>query len=71
MPEALPKHCCHGMGPDTPETLTRAWARAGALLAAVPNRFKDSPEEFLGEQDPSHLGSCLLKDMRKLCGQRR
>ena len=53
---------------DAPETLTRAGVRAGVLHTAVPNRFKDSLEEFFRGQSPSHLGSYLLKDVRKLCG---
>lgn len=68
---------CQGLSPNiadiapaqTPRnTLTRAGVRAEALLTAVSDRFKDSPEEFFGDQGPSHLGSCLLKEIRKLCG---
>lgn len=71
MPGTQPKHCRHSSSSDTPETLTRAGVRAEALLTAVPDRFKDSPEEFFGEQSPGHLGSCLLKDIRKLCGGKK
>lgn len=52
---------------QVPRSLTRAGVGARAPLAAVPNRFKHSPEEFFGGQDPDHLGSCLLKNCRKLC----
>lgn len=61
-----------GSGGDTPETLTGAGGRAGALLPAVPDRFKDSPEESLRGQGPGCLGRCLLKDIRKLrAGKKR
>lgn len=57
-----------GTDSDTPETLTRTGVRAGVLHTDVPNRFKDSLEEFFGGQSPGHLGSCLLQDVRKLYG---
>lgn len=53
-------------GSDTLETLTEGGVRAGALITAIPNRLKDSPEKFLRKQRTNHLGSCLLKDFRKL-----
>lgn len=65
-PAAPLKLLCHGTG-SGPRSLTSAGVGARAPLAAVPNRFKHSPEEFFGGQDPDHLGSCLLKDFRKLC----
>lgn len=63
-----PAHGRHSTVWDTPETLTGAGVGAGPPLTAVPNRLKDSPEEFFGRWSPGHLGSCLLKDVRKLCG---
>jgi hypothetical protein len=56
------------MGLDTPETLTRGGGEAGAPITAIPDRFKDSLEELFRKQHPGHVRSCLLKDVRKLCG---
>lgn len=52
MPGTQAKHHCHGCGSDTLETLTGAGGRAGALLTHVLDRFKDSPQEFLGGEGP-------------------
>lgn len=46
--------------------LTRGRIGAGAVVTAVPNRFKNNPEELCRGQGRTHLGSCLLKDLGKL-----
>ena len=71
MPGNQAKHGCHGSGSDTPETLTRAGVRAWVPLTAVPDRFKDSPEEFWRGQGPCYLERCLLKGLRKLCASKK
>lgn len=66
MPGTPSKLSHPGPGSGIPETLTGAGVSAGPPLAAVADRFKDSPEELLRGQGPGHLGSCLLKDVREL-----
>lgn len=68
MSGSQPKHHCHDTGSGTPEMLTRAGVSTGAPVTVVPDGFKDRPEEFFGWQGPGHLGSRLLKDIRKLRG---